>query len=37
MELGAETVVSTMSPREMHGNEPPKTVAAAMKVADARA
>jgi len=34
MESVAETVVSTMSPREIHGNEPPKTVAAAMKVAD---
>jgi leucyl aminopeptidase (aminopeptidase T) len=33
-EVGAETIVSIMSPRDMHGNEPPKVVASAMKVAD---
>jgi len=33
-EVGAETVTSVMSPREMHGNEPPGIVAAAMKAAD---
>ncbi len=31
--LGAETVVCIMTPRQMHGNEPPKVVAAAMKAA----
>jgi len=33
-ELGAETAIITMSPREMHGNEPPRMVAAAMKAAN---
>ena len=33
-EVDAETVTSVMSPREMHGNEPPRIVAAAMKAAD---
>lgn len=34
-EVGAETVLLIMAPRKMHGNEPPKAVAAAMKMADA--
>ena len=34
MEVSAETVLSIMSPREMHGNEPPRMVAAAMRAVD---
>ena len=33
-EVGSETTVLIMSPREMHGNEPNVIVASAMKVAD---
>ncbi|MFQ5712345.1 MAG: aminopeptidase [Candidatus Geothermarchaeales archaeon] len=33
-DVGAETVVSMMTPRQIHGNEPPKVIAAAMKAAD---
>jgi len=32
--LGAETVVCIMTPRRMHGNEPPAVMAGAMRVAD---
>ncbi len=32
--LGAETILSIIKPRKLDGNEPPKTVAAAMKNAD---
>lgn len=31
--VGAETVICVMTPRQMHGNEPPPVVAAAMKAA----
>ncbi|MGW3606780.1 aminopeptidase [Micromonospora sp. NPDC005161] len=34
-ELGAEVVMTVMDPRSRHGEEPPPTVAAAMKAADA--
>ena len=32
--LGAETVMLIMTPRQTHGNEPPKNLAAAMKASD---
>ncbi|MFQ5859804.1 MAG: aminopeptidase, partial [Anaerolineae bacterium] len=32
--VDAETVTCVMTPRQMHGNEPPRVVAAAMKAAD---
>lgn len=33
-EMGAEVVLTVMTPRTRHGDEPPKTVAEAMKAAD---
>jgi len=32
--VGAETAVCIMTPRQMHGNEPPKVLSAAMKAAE---